>query len=150
MKNQLIEIYEENQEIILYLIFGVATTVINWSSYAVLVKYARMSIFWGNAISWVAATLFAFITNKLWVFMSKSLQPSVLLKEFIFFVSTRLGTGAFEVIAVPGLVRLGLDQAFFNVRGFAAKILVSIVVVVLNYVLSKLIIFKNSPEETAP
>jgi len=72
-----------------------------------------MSIFWGNAVSWVAATLFAFITNKLWVFMSKSLQPSVLLKEFILFVSTRLGTGAFEVIAVPGLVRLGLDQAFF-------------------------------------
>ena len=147
MKKRISEIYQENQEIINYLIFGVATTAINWSAYALLVKQARMSIFWGNAISWAAATLFAFITNKFWVFMSKSLHPSVLFKEFTLFVSTRLGTGAFEVVAVPGLVHLGLNQPFFNVQGFVAKILVSIIVVIMNYVFSKLVIFKSSPEE---
>lgn len=149
MKKRLKEIFEKNLEIILYIVFGVATTIINWSAYAVLVKYAHLSIFLGNAISWLAATLFAFITNKLWVFMSKSMHPSVLVKEFVLFVSTRLGTGAFEVLAVPALVHLGLNQPFLNVRGFAAKILVSVVVVILNYILSKLIIFKNSPEEIA-
>ena len=149
MNSRIDEIYQKNQEVILYLVFGVATTVINWSSYALLVKHAHMSIFWGNAISWIAATLFAFITNKLWVFMSKSMHPSVLVKEFVLFVSTRVGTGAFEVIAVPGLVSLGLNQAFLNVRGFAAKILVSVIVVILNYILSKLVIFRDSSEETA-
>lgn len=147
MRTRLNEIYQKNQEVILYLVFGVATTVINWSSYAVLVKHAHLSIFWGNAISWLAATLFAFITNKLWVFMSKSMHPSVLVKEFALFVSSRLVTGAFEVIAVPALVHIGLSQAFFNVHGFAAKILVSVIVVILNYILSKLIIFKDSPDK---
>lgn len=144
MENQLTTFCKRHRETISYLIFGFATTVVNWTAYAAFVKFAHMSIFWSNVISWALAVLFAFITNKLWVFMSKSLHPRVIFKEFVLFLIARLGTGALEVVAVPGLVHLGLNQSPFGVNGLISKIVVSIVVIILNYILSKLIIFKSA------
>ena len=69
-----------------------------------------------------------------------------MLKEFGLFVSARLLTGIFEVVAVPGLVWLGCDQSILGVPGMLSKIIVSIIVVLLNYVFSKLIIFRKQSE----
>ena len=66
------EIFNKYKEIIMYLIFGVCSTVVSWGSYALFVKLAGLSVEPGNILSWVCAVLFAFVTNKFWVFESKS------------------------------------------------------------------------------
>ncbi|MCR2033576.1 GtrA family protein [Anaerofustis stercorihominis] len=141
--NILKEYYEKYKELILYLVFGVGTTVVNWASYCICIKYVGINIFISNILSWVFATIFAFITNKIWVFDSKRWDINIFCKELFLFVSTRLGTGAFEILFVPILINLGLNQMIFGIEGMLSKIIVSITVVILNYVFSKLLIFKD-------
>lgn len=134
----------------MYLIFGVLTTVVSWGSYALF--EILFGAFIGNSIvlsavanvlSWIVAVLFAYITNKLWVFESKSFKGNVLIKELIAFVGARLATGVFEWVGVPLLMIMGLDQSILGIEGMVAKVIVSVVVVILNYVLSKLFVFKK-------
>ena len=148
----------------MYIIFGVLTTLVNWVVYWILepllssamhgeqviwtvfgkdITMSVLAIFIANFVAWVAGVVFAFVTNKLWVFESKSWKPSVAFKEFWLFVTARIITGVLEWFGVPLLVAAGMDQPFFGREGFLAKILVSVIVVILNYVFSKLIIFKN-------
>lgn len=134
---------KKHREIILYLIMGGATTLVSWGSYAVGVKVFGWSITASNIFSWILAVLFAFFSNKVWVFGSKSFKTSVLFRELATFVSARLLTGAMEWFGVPLLVNIGLNQALFGVAGMWAKILVSVTVVILNYIFSKLWIFKK-------
>ena len=135
--------YGKYKELILYLLFGVGTTIVNWVSYSACVKYIGINIFVSNVLSWVFATIFAFITNKIWVFDSKSWKLNIFLNELLLFVFTRLGTGAFEILSVPVLVNLGLNQMIFGIEGMLSKVIISISVVILNYIFSKLLIFKN-------
>ena len=67
-----------------------------------------------------------------------------MLREAVLFVGARILTGIFEIVSVPLLVSLGLNATLLGVKGMWAKILVSAVVMVLNYVFSKLIVFRNS------
>lgn len=152
------EFVEKYKELLSYLFWGVMTTVVSWGSYSLftilLKKYIYFSgsfnfkmsgiIFLSNALSWVCATLFAFLTNKIWVFNSKSWKREVFIPEFLKFVSTRLVTGGVEIILVPTLVIIGLNQAIYGVEGGLSKVIVSIFVVVLNYICSKLFIFKGN------
>ena len=156
------------KEIIMYIIFGVLTTLVNWVTYALVepplssamhgsevtfslfglnVAYKTFAIFLANFIAWVAGVAFAFVTNKLWVFESKSWKFSLVMKELWLFVAARLITGVLEWVGVPLLEALGLDQTITlfgkTIEGFIAKIIVSVIVVILNYVFSKLIIFKD-------
>ena len=138
-----------NREVFMYLVFGVLTTVVSWASYARFIKIlggisnsdVRISV--ANVLSWIAAVLFAFITNKLWVFDSKSWKPSVVIKELGMFVVARLATGCIEWFGVPLLVKIGVDQELFGTEGMVAKIIASVLVVILNYFFSKLLIFKK-------
>lgn len=143
----------------MYIIFGVATTVVSWLTFALFTKIIPTISFVGitidhtttaNVLSWICAVVFAFITNKLWVFNSKSWKPSVAFKEFWLFVSSRLATGVIEWVGLPLLIKIGVDQTIFGVEGMLAKIIVSIIVVLLNYVFSKLFIFKGKkkPDKT--
>ena len=101
------ELIKKYREIILYLIFGVMTTCVSWGSYALFAHIVGTSVAVANALSWVFATAFAFVTNKIYVFQSRSWKFSVVAKETIAFVSARLGTGLFEVVAVPLIYELG-------------------------------------------
>ena len=138
-----------NREVFMYLVFGVLTTVVSWASYALFIKIlggisnsdVRISV--ANVLSWIAAVLFAFITNKLWVFDSKSWKPSVVIKELGMFVVARLATGCIEWFGVPLLVKIGVNQELFGTEGMLAKIIASVLVVILNYFFSKLLIFKK-------
>lgn len=139
--NMIIGLLKKYKEVILYLIFGVATTVVNWISYAVCNKTGiGMNI--SNVIAWVLAVIFAYITNKIFVFESKSMKLEVLLPEVGKFVGARVVTGVIEIVGLPLLVYLGVRQTVFGVEGFLAKILVSVIVVILNYVFSKIFVFK--------
>ena len=136
------KIYHTYKEAIDYLFWGGMTTVVSWGSYSAFVLLGA-SVFWGNVLSWICAVLFAFVTNKLWVFQSKSWAGNVLLPELGKFLSSRVATGVFEMVAVPALVALGLNQTILGIEGMVSKVLVSVVVVILNYILSKLFVFKK-------
>ncbi len=147
--NKIFELLKKYKELITYVIFGVLTTLVNWLTYTLLVKISPSAVnplTWitiSNAAAWVAGVLFAFITNKIWVFESRSFAPGIVAKEFISFVASRAVTGVLEVFGVPLLVRLGLNQTVFGIEGMAAKLIVSVAVVILNYVFSKLIVFRK-------
>lgn len=127
----------------MYCIFGVTTTFVNWVIYSLCVRGLGLDLYSSGIIAWIVAVIVAFVTNKLWVFESKSWAPLLLLKEAIAFVGGRVLTGVLEVIAVPALVNFGLNATLFGVEGLPAKILVSVVIVILNYVLSKFIAFND-------
>ncbi|MBR2714765.1 MAG: GtrA family protein [Ruminococcus sp.] len=146
------KIWNKYHEFIMYMIFGAGTTVVAWVSYAIFTKTIPHISFFGisidntttaNVLSWICAVIFAYVTNKLWVFNSKSWNPKVAFKEFVMFVSSRLATGIIEWVGLPLLIAIGVDQKIFGVEGMLAKILVSVIVVLLNYVFSKLFIFKR-------
>lgn len=137
------------REIIMYLIMGGLTTVVSWGTYTLFtwilpIVNEDILVLIANVLSWVFAIVFAYITNKIWVFESKSWEKHFLLKELGLFVSARLLTGILEMVAVPGLVWLGLNQTIFGIPGMLSKVIVSIVVVLLNYIFSKLFIFKKT------
>lgn len=146
----------EYKEIISYIFWGGMTTLVSWGSYSVFSLLFRgrgsilihnkelvVSIIIANILSWVCAVIFAFVANKMWVFESKSWELRAVIPEFIKFVLSRLFTGLLEIIAVPLLVAIGLNQTIMSVEGMLAKVLVSIAIVILNYFFSKLFVFTN-------
>ena len=170
------DLFLKYKEIILYIFFGGLTTLVSIVTYALAqlpmqglihdesvaftvgsmeISKMVLGVFIAKVISWIAAVIFAFVTNKIWVFESKSWEFSVAFKEFWLFVAARIATGPIEWLGVPLLVSLGLDQTLFKVEGFWANIICMALVVILNYVFSKLIIFrkkdkkKEKPEKAA-
>ena len=126
------------RDIILYLIFGVLTTLTDWITYALL-RHINVDYRAATVASWAAAVLFAFITNKLFVFCSLSMNPRLLWKEFSSFVVCRAATGLFTLVAMIAMVDgLGITQDFI------CKVVISAISLVLNYILSKLFIFKKA------
>lgn len=142
------KLFIKYREPIVYVFFGALTTAVSAVSYIVCIKLINLQneiaeIAVANAISWVCAMLFAFTTNKIWVFKSKSRDVKTILNEFWKFVVSRILTGVLEWFGVPFLVYLGLNQTVFGIEGSISKIIVNVLVVILNYVFSKLIVFKK-------
>ena len=131
------------REIIVYLIFGVLTTFVNWCVYGLFVKIAGLPVAAGNVIAWTAAVIFAFFTNKIFVFQSRSWQPLKVLREAGTFLAARIISGIIELAGVPALYYLGLNFPLFNIEGFLAKVIVTVFVIILNFFLSKKFIFKR-------
>ena len=129
------------REGIAYLIFGVLTTLVDYVISNALFYAAHMSSVPAQTIGWVAAVLFAFVTNKWWVFNSHTLVLSEVWKEFVSFVLCRVATFLFNLAAIFVMVDI-LDMEFF-----ICKLLISVVVVILNYVFSKILIFAHKKEE---
>ena len=149
------------REIIVYIIFGILTTLVSWGSYAFFVNVCKLSVPVSNFISWVCGVVFAFLTNKVFVFNSKSWEIKLLLKEISTFITARLITGVIEWFGVPLLAKVGYDNIFYGILthlgislrilytdGIYSKITVSVIVVILNYIFSKLVIFRK--RETKP
>lgn len=143
------ELLQKYREIISYIFWGVMTTAVSFVTYSLFTLLftafldTNTAVFISNTLSWVCAVLFAFITNKLWVFNSKSFEKSVVVPELLKFLSSRIATGVVEIAGLPLLISLGLDATIFGIEGLVAKIVINIIVIVLNYVFSKLIIFKK-------
>ena len=160
------ELFEKYREIIMYCVFGVTTTIVNWVIFSIYVlvvpvgDYANgfptwfqelivsrlhldIKLIYAGVIAWIVAVIVAFVTNKLWVFESKSWNAVLVLKEALTFFGGRIATGLIEVVAVPALVAWGFDVTLFGVDGLPAKIVVSVAIVVLNYILSKFVSFRS-------
>ena len=138
------ELFTKYKEMIMYLFFGVGTTAVNWIIYTIMVTVAGIgNLTLENVVAWIGAVAFAYISNKLWVFESISWNPNVDLKELGMFLGARIVSGIFEIGLFPVLVWMGLNQAIFGIEGMVAKVIISVLVIVLNYIFSKLLVFKK-------
>lgn len=124
-------------EILSYLVFGVMTTVVNYLIYLPLYNLLGMSASLSNAIAWVAAVAFSYLTNKPFVFRSHDWSMKTVVPELTKFVTCRIGSGLSETL----ILLVTVDILGWN--GNIWKLVTSVLVVVLNYVGSKFLVFKK-------
>ncbi len=134
---KLADIYRKNQEAMRYLVFGALTTVINIIVFAICSKMANLSTTISNIIAWIIAVLFAYVTNKLYVFDSKTVKLKDLAREIFSFFSARIATLVIET----AFLWVVIDKLGFN--EILMKIISNIIVIILNYIFSKIFIFKK-------
>lgn len=137
------KLFEKYREIIMYLIFGALTTLVSLLSYSLFVSLLPLSITAASALSWVISVNFAFVTNKLFVFLSRSLEKKTVLKELASFFLARGISGIVEIFLPELLFKVGLSFSLFGVKGLVSKIIVNVIVSILNYIFSKLWVFKK-------
>lgn len=128
---------EKYWDIVTYLIFGVLTTVVNYLVYLPIYNLLGASAAVSNAIAWVAAVAFAFLTNKPFVFKSHDWSAKTVLPELSKFVGCRVASGVLETL----ILLLAVD--ILGWTGNIWKIITSVLVVILNYVASKLLVFRK-------
>lgn len=124
-------------DMVVYLIFGVLTTVVNYLVYLPLYNLAGLSAAVSNVIAWAAAVAFAYLTNKPFVFRSHDWSMGTVLPELGKFVSCRLASGAMET----AIIFLTVDLMLWN--GNIWKLFTQILVVIFNYFASKLLVFRK-------
>lgn len=127
-------LYKKYDEIIKYLIFGVLTTVVSIASYAIFTRICHIDIYISNILSWIVSVTFAFITNKIYVFKSKNKK---LLTEAVKFYISRVASLVIELIIMYLLVNI------IHINDMISKVIVQVIVIILNYVFSKIFVFKN-------
>lgn len=126
-----------------YLFFGAATTVVNWMVYTAFSFLSPFSLSLCNLIAWLTAVLFAYVTNRFYVFRSDRHGLLSSVREFFLFLGSRIFTGLFEILLPSLLFRLGITWSFLGIRGFYAKAAVTVLVIVLNYILSRHLVFRK-------
>lgn len=132
----------KKKELVMYTVMGVSATIVNWCVYSILVPYTNIAF--ANALSWLITLVFAFVTNKIYVFDSRSWDKHIVIKEMISFTTARGITGFLEVFLQPQLYAMGLNQSLFGVDGLVAKITVCLSLVIVNYFSTKLIVFRRT------
>jgi len=136
--------YIKYKEQLLYIVFGAATTLINWIVYTLFLFVVPFQI--SNAIAWFLSVLFAYFVNKMFVFESKFISVKQTIKEMALFYGARMLSGVFEIAGLPFLVFLGLNQQVFGIEAAFAKVIISVIVIVLNYFFSKFVVFRKKQE----
>lgn len=146
-----------NKETILYLVFGVLTTAVSFVTLKLFdVALGKELYLVSNSLSWILSVAFAYVTNKLFVFESKSWKRDVLKKEIPSFLSARIASYFIE----QGGLWLMMDVLLFKDKVFdfivirlsglmTAKLVLAVLVVIINYVLSKVLIFKSRGDTTS-
>jgi putative flippase GtrA len=124
--------YNRHREVLLYLFFGVLTTAISWGSFYLFHYPLGMNELLANVLSWIAAVLFAFLTNRTWVFSGKQ---QAFFSEMGKFFASRLATLGIEELILFGFVTC------LSLNAMAVKMLGNIVMLILNYVFSKFFVF---------
>mgnify|MGYP004535898667 CR=1 FL=1 len=139
------KLYLKYKEIINYLIIGVLTTVVSLLSFYlvrkfILISNTQLNIQISNVISWIFAVLFAFVTNKKYVFESKEVGKNMRIEMIKFYIS-RLTTLFIDMLSMWILTDL------IKLDDMISKILVQFIIVILNYIFSKLFVFKKVPNK---
>ena len=128
---------EKHWDIVSYLFFGVCTTIVNYIIYIPCYNLLDMSATVSNMIAWVVAVAFAYLTNKPFVFKSNDWSAGTVIPELTKFVSCRVGSGVAETI----VLFLAVDLLGWN--GNIWKLVTQVMVTVMNYVASKLLVFRK-------
>ena len=132
-----IRMIKKHKSFIAYGVFGVLTTIVNIVAYNFSYNSAGLSNTLSNVIAWVLAVTFAYLTNKVWVFGSTSWKWEVLKKEVVAFIGCRLATGILDIV----IMYICVDVMQWN--ALLMKISSNVLVIILNYIFSKLVIFKK-------
>lgn len=134
---------EKYRDFIVYAFFGMCTTIVNVIVYCISARVIGLGTVSSTVVAWIFAVLFAFFTNKLWVFNSKSWEKKLVVRELSSFYLCRLSTGALDV----AIMFVCVDILGWN--DLIMKIISNVIVIILNYVASKFIIFKKGSKVNA-
>lgn len=137
MIQKLRSLVETYRDVLSYLFFGVLTTVVNYLIYLPIFNFCGFSAAVSNMIAWVCAVIFAFLTNKPFVFHSHDWSARTVIPELTKFVSCRLASGVLET----AILLLTVDCLHWD--GNIWKLLTQVLVIIINYVGSKLLVFRK-------
>ncbi len=132
-----IDLYKKYKEVILYLIFGVLTTALNIIVFWVFNDLLTIDYKISNVIAWIIAVIFAFVTNKLIVFESKNKSKEETTREAISFFIARV------ISLVADMIMMIVMIDIIKMNSIISKIISNVVVVIINYIFSKFIVFKK-------
>lgn len=137
MKEKIVALIRKYYDVLVYLFFGVLTTLVNYIVYLPCFNLLGLSAVVSNLIAWVVAVGFAFVTNKPFVFRSHDWSAKTVIPELTKFVGTRVASGAAESVI------LWITVDFLGWNGNIWKLVTSVLVVILNYIGSKLLVFRK-------
>lgn len=137
MLQKIRELMIQYWDIVSYLFFGVLTTVVNYLVYFPCYNTLGLSAVISNAIAWAVAVAFAYLTNKPFVFRSNDWSAKTVIPELTKFLGCRIGSGAAETVILYFAVDL------LGMNGNVWKLLTNVLVVILNYIGSKLLVFRK-------
>ena len=129
--------YKKYKEALLYLFFGVLTTLINIVVFYLFTEIIPLDELIANVIAWIIAVLFAYITNRIWVFSSHCATKADFIKEILSFYGGRV----FTLLVEEGILLVFIKLLSMN--ALAVKIIAQVVIIILNYIISKLFVFKK-------
>ena len=133
--------YKKHKEVLLYLFFGGLTTLVSIASFALFAVTMGMNELIANVLSWILAVLFAYVTNRTWVFAQKADTRPGILREMLTFFGGRIATLLVEeAIILVFITWLGLPA-------IPVKAAAQVIVIALNYVISKYFVFKTLPPQ---
>lgn len=140
MQQKILALYKKHQELVNYLVVGVIGTVVSIAIFTVLMKMTNESVL-SNVISWMVTVILMYILNRYFVFLEHAKDKVAILKEMSTFVSARIATLLLET----AIVWLGIDVMKLNsgLKIIAVKIVGQVLVIALNFVAAKLVIFKK-------
>lgn len=122
---------------IMYLIFGVATTMVNIVSYYLCARILYLGMISSNIAAWILAVAFAYLTNRKWVFESGASDWHIMLREIIVFFLCRLATGMLDMAVMY------VGHNVMHLNDMLVKCLANVAVILANYAASRRIIFKK-------
>lgn len=136
-RSPFVRFFQKHREALLYLFFGGLTTLISVASFALLYHAMGINELLANVLSWIAAVLFAFFTNRAWVFSAADTDTAGLLRQMAAFFGGRAATLAVEELLLLAFV------TWLRLPALAVKVVAQLVVILLNYVISKWFVFRK-------
>lgn len=131
------ELFRKYKDVLFYAVFGILTTAVNIAVYWIFAHPLHCSVMVSTIAAWIAAVLFAYVTNRRWVFHSSADTKDEIIRELISFFACRLATGALDW----GMMFVFADMLHLN--DMYVKLVANVVVIIANYIASKLVIFKK-------
>lgn len=130
-------LYKKYKSVLLYLFFGVLTTFVSIVTFAICTVFMHMNVLTGNVISWICAVSFAYVTNRTWVFDAVEAKKDAIMREIGKFFAGRFGT----LVVEEAILLIFVE--WLKWPGMGVKIAAQFIVIVLNYVISKLFVFNK-------
>ena len=141
MKDNLKDLFYKYKELILYVFFGGLTTLVNWGGYWLLADLFHVPYLWATAIAQIVSMLFAYVTNRIWVFESKAKGVAAVFWEMVRFFGCRGASFVLDLLCM----RVGVGALHINDK--VMKLLSNVIVIIVNYVFSKVFVFRKPPEK---
>lgn len=134
------KVYDKYKDVVPYLFFGVCTTLVNVVVYWICAHMLSLNTMMSTVIAWILAVLFAYVTNRKWVFYSTAKTRKEIIMEILSFFGCRLATGIIDWACMYICVEL------LNWNDVIVKFAANVLVIILNYVASKVVIFRKHGE----